>query len=381
MKKKFFTAIGLMSGTSMDGVDLSVIKSDGYDEYSSILDEYYEYGDELFNNITSLRDKIHKKSDLDKYKQNITILEREITLFHSDIINKVLKKNNLQVDLVGFHGQTIYHNVEESISKQIGNGLLLSQLIKKEVVYNFRNNDLKNGGQGAPLAPIFHKMLVKKFSLEKALFINIGGIINSSTILNKGQLTASDHGPGMCLIDEWIRKKTKKRFDKNGEISKSGKVDKIILNQAIDNLYSKFEIDKKNENTANSIKSFDVKDFSLSFVKGLSLENGAATITNFTGTLIANGMSYAHGVSRPIMCKWLVCGGGRKNKYLLESIKNIFEEISIEPIDKYEIDGDFIESQAFGYLAIRSFLKLPISFPTTTSCKKPISGGKIVENF
>ena len=170
MKKNFFTAIGLMSGTSMDGVDLSVIKSDGYDEYLSILDEYYEYGDELYNNITSLRDKIHKKSDLDKYKRDIADLEREITLFHSDIINKTQEKNNLQVDLVGFHGQTIYHNVEESISKQIGNGLLLSQLIKKEVVYNFRNNDLKNGGQGAPLTPIFHKMLAKKFSLGKRFY-------------------------------------------------------------------------------------------------------------------------------------------------------------------------------------------------------------------
>ena len=377
MKKKFFTAIGLMSGTSMDGVDLSVIKSDGYDEYSSILDEYHEYDDDLFNNITSLRDKIHKKSDLDKYNQNITDLEREITLFHSDIINKVLKKNNLQVDLIGFHGQTIYHNVEESISKQIGNGLLLSQLIKKEVVYNFRNNDLKNGGQGAPLAPIFHKMLVKKFSLEKALFINIGGIINSSTILNKGQLFASDHGPGMCLIDEWIRKKTKKRFDKNGEISKSGKVDKIILNQAIDNLYSKFEIDKKNENTANSIKSFDVKDFSLSFVKGLSLENGAATLIELTAFIIKELIESK--LKLNISENIYLCGGGRKNKFLVDSIKKDYDNIKL--IDEIGVNGDYVESQAFGYLAIRSILELPISFPETTGCKNPSRGGDLVKNF
>jgi len=377
MKKKFFTAIGLMSGTSMDGVDLSVIKSDGYDEYSSILDEYHEYDDDLFNNITSLRDKIHKKSDLDKYNQNITDLEREITLFHSDIINKVLKKNNLQVDLIGFHGQTIYHNVEESISKQIGNGLLLSQLIKKEVVYNFRNNDLKNGGQGAPLAPIFHKMLVKKFSLEKALFINIGGIINSSTILNKGQLFASDHGPGMCLIDEWIRKKTKKRFDKNGEISKSGKVDKVILNQAIDNLYSKFEIDKKNENTANSIKSFDVKDFSLSFVKGLSLENGAATLIELTAFIIKELIESK--LKLNISENIYLCGGGRKNKFLVDSIKKDYDNIKL--IDEIGVNGDYVESQAFGYLAIRSILELPISFPETTGCKNPSRGGDLVKNF
>ena len=377
MKKKFFTAIGLMSGTSMDGVDLSVIKSDGYDEYSSILDEYHEYDDDLFNNITSLRDKIHKKSDLDKYNQNITDLEREITLFHSDIINKVLKKNNLQVDLIGFHGQTIYHNVEESISKQIGNGLLLSQLIKKEVVYNFRNNDLKNGGQGAPLAPIFHKMLVKKFSLEKALFINIGGIINSSTILNKGQLFASDHGPGMCLIDEWIRKKTKKRFDKNGEISKSGKVDKIILNQAIDNLYSKFEIDNRNKSIADSIKSFDVKDFSLSFVKGLSLENGAATLIELTAFIIKELIESK--LKLNISENIYLCGGGRKNKFLVDSIKKDYDNIKL--IDEIGVNGDYVESQAFGYLAIRSILELPISFPETTGCKNPSRGGDLVKNF
>ena len=377
MKKKFYTAIGLMSGTSMDGVDLSVIKSDGYDEYTSILDEYYEYSDELFKSITSLRDKIHKKSDLDKYKQNLTDLEREITLFHSEIINKVLKKNDLEIDLVGFHGQTIYHNAEESVSKQIGNGLLLSQLIKKEVVYNFRNNDLKNGGQGAPLTPIFHKMLVKKFSLEKALFINIGGIINSSIVLNNGQLIASDHGPGMCLIDEWIRKRTKKRFDNNGEISKSGKIDKIILNQAIDNLYSKFEIDNVNESIAKSIKSFDVKDFSLSFVKGLSLENGAATLIELTAFIVKKLIE--SNLKLNISENIYLCGGGRKNKFLVECIKKDYDKIKL--IDEIGVDGDYVESQAFGYLAIRSILKLPISFPETTGCKYPLTGGETVKNF
>ena len=377
MKKKFYTAIGLMSGTSMDGVDLSVIKSDGYDEYTSILDEYYEYSDELFKSITSLRDKIHKKSDLDKYKQNLTDLEREITLFHSEIINKVLKRNDFKIDLVGFHGQTIYHNAKESVSKQVGNGLLLSQLIKKEVVYNFRNNDIKNGGQGAPLVPIFHKMLVKKFSLEKALFINIGGIINSSIILDNGQLIASDHGPGMCLIDEWIRKKTKKRFDNNGEISKSGKIDKIILNQAIDNLYSKFEIDNRNKSIADSIKSFDVKDFSLSFVKGLSLENGAATLIELTAFIVKRLID--SNLKLDISENIYLCGGGRKNKFLVESIKKNYDKIKL--IDEIGIDGDYIESQAFGYLAIRSILKLPISFPETTGCKYPLTGGEAVKNF
>ena len=174
-----------------------------------------------------------------------------------------------------------------------------------------------------------------------------------------------------CLIDEWIRKNSKKRYDKDGLIASSGTIDKLVINQALENF---------TENS-NYKKSLDVKDFDIFFAKGLSLENGAATISSFTAKLIADGMKFSHGMSLSGMSKWLVCGGGRKNKFLIQSIKNNFEQISIEPIDQYEIDGDFVESQAFAYLAIRSFLKLPISFPETTGCKEPTIGGVIVKNF
>ena len=272
---------------------------------------------------------------------------------------------------------------KKKITKQLGDGKLLSQLTKKMVVYNFRQNDLKNGGQGAPLTPIFHNVLANKinqnFSLGFPLnFLNIGGISNFTSTVdwkNLGNeingINAGDIGPGNCLIDEWIRKNSKKKYDKDGLIAKSGTIDKLVLNQALENF----------EENSNYKKSLDVKDFDIFFAKGLSLENGAATITNFTATLIANGIKYANGIDQPIINKWLVCGGGRKNRYLLESIKNIFEKISIEPIDQYQIDGDFVESQAFGYLAIRSFLKLPISFPSTTGCIKPSTGGMLVKNF
>ena len=379
---KIYTAIGLMSGTSLDGVDVSIIESDGNREFSSILDRYFEYDKELIQKILNIREKITDPEKLDKYLDEIKNLERKITLFNAEAVKETLGISKSTVDLIGFHGQTIFHNPQKKITKQLGDGNLLSQLTKKKVVFNFRQNDLENGGQGAPLTPIFHNVVAnkinKRFNLGFPInILNIGGISNITKTVewkNSGhtdEIYAYDIGPGNCLIDEWVRKNSKKKYDKEGLLARSGSTDKLILNQALENF---------TENS-NYEKSLDVKDFDIFFAKGLSLENGAATITNFTGTLIANGMSYAHGVSRPIMCKWLVCGGGRKNKYLLESIKNIFEEISIEPIDKYEIDGDFIESQAFGYLAIRSFLKLPISFPTTTSCKKPISGGKIVENF
>ena len=379
---KIYKAIGLMSGTSLDGVDVSIIESDGNREFSSILDRYFEYDKELIQKILNIREKITNTDNLDKYSKEIKDLERKITLFHVEAVNETLELSKFSIDLIGFHGQTIFHDSEKKITKQLGDGNLLSQLTKKKVVYDFRQNDLANGGQGAPLTPIFHNVLAnkinKKFNLGFPLnILNIGGISNITSTVDWNNLcseintiNAYDIGPGNCLIDEWIRKNSKKKYDESGSIARSGTIDKLVLNQALENF---------TENS-NYKKSLDIKDFDIFFAKGLSLENGAATITNFTATLIANGMKYAHGMGQPLY-KWLVCGGGRKNKYLLQSIKDNFENISIEPIDQYEINGDFVESQAFAYLSIRSFLKLPISFPTTTRCKKPTTGGTIVKNF
>ena len=379
---KIYTSMGLMSGTSLDGVDVSIIKSDGNKELMSILDQYFKYDVELVKKILNLREKIFNFEKLKEYSKEIKELEREITLFHVKAVKETIEISKSSIDLIGFHGQTIFHDPEKKITKQLGDGKLLSQLTKKKVVYNFRQNDLDNGGQGAPLTPIFHNVIAnkinKEFNLEFPInILNIGGISNITSTVNwenleeKDQIYAFDIGPGNCLIDEWIRKNSKKKYDKDGLIASSGTTDKLVLNQALENF---------TENL-NYKKSLDVKDFDVFFAKGLSLENGAATITDFTATLIANGIKHFCEMSNSINNKWLVCGGGRKNKYLLECIKKRFENISIETIDNYEIDGDFVESQAFAYLAIRSFLKLPISFPNTTGCTEPISGGVLVENF
>jgi len=380
---KIYTAIGLMSGTSLDGVDVSLIQSDGNKEFSSILDRYFEYDKKLVQKILILRQKITDSEQLNRYIDDIIDLERKITLFHAEAVKETLLLSKFSVDLIGFHGQTIFHDPGKRISKQLGDGKLLSQLTKKKVIYNFRQNDLENGGQGAPLTPIFHNVLAnkinKKFNLGFPLnFLNIGGISTiTSTVDWKNldrkldNINAYDIGPGNCLIDEWIRKNSNKRFDKNGAIANSGIIDKLVLNQALENF----------EDNSNYEKSLDVNNFDIFFAKGLSLENGAATITNFTATLIANGMKYIHGLSQSTINKWLVCGGGRKNKYLLQSIKDSFKKIDMETIDQYEIDGDFVESQAFGYLAIRSYLELPITFPSTTRCQTPSMGGIIAKNF
>ena len=366
---KIYTALGLMSGTSMDGVDASIIKTDGKSYYKAILDDYLEYPSSIYNNLTALRDKIRSSKDLKRYQKQINSIEKKITIFHGELVNKIIKKNKVNIDFIGFHGQTIFHNAEEKVTKQIGDGKLLSKLTKKNVVYDFRKNDLKNGGEGAPLTPIFHQMLEGKFNIKPVSFFNIGGILNRTTIRNNGVLNAKDEGPGMCLIDKWIRTNSKKKYDVSGYIAKSGKVNKKVLNKYWDN-FQTFILDKK---------SFDISDFDISFIKGLSLEDGAATLTSYTANLIINYFKVNKILIDSSKEKMILCGGGRKNKFLVDRVKSFNKDVKL--IDDYGLDGDFVESQAFAYLAIRSYLRLPISFPETTGCKKPSTGGVIIKKF
>tara|TARA_B100000686_G_scaffold43270_1_gene45358 strand:- start:1606 stop:2736 length:1131 start_codon:yes stop_codon:yes gene_type:complete len=376
MSKSYYS-LGLMSGTSMDGVDASVIQTDGKSKYKAILDKYFEYPKNIYNNLTTLRDKIKRSKDLKKHQKQIKSVEKEITIFHAKAVNEILKKKKTNIDFIGFHGQTIFHNKAEKISKQLGDGKLLSKLTKKTVIYDFRQNDLRNGGRGAPLAPIFHQFIVKQIKVNLPVTIlNIGGIANYTYIKNYKlkDVIASDIGPGNCLIDEWIRKKTKNKFDNKGLIAKKGKIDKISL-EAIDFYNSQVfnYIKSGNDKNWKPKLSFDIKDFKfLDSFNELSLEDGAATLTELT--------------SRRLDCiihsdkeKIILCGGGRKNNFLVEKLKKKSKKIKL--IDDYGINGDFVESQAFAYLAIRSFLKLPISFPSTTGCKKPCTGGVIIKNF
>ncbi len=380
MTKKVFTAIGLMSGTSLDGVDLSLIKSDGYNEFTCILDNYYRFDDKLQKTIVNLRSKISNNKDLIEYSNELNDLEREITLFHSKVVNEVLSNFKDNIDLIGFHGQTIYHNPDNKISKQLGDGKLLSQLTKKIVINNFRKNDLENDGQGAPLTPIFHKVISKTICQKKKInlpisVINIGGISNVTIVFedkNEINLKARDISPGNCMIDEWVRRNSKLKFDENGNIAKSGKINELIVNQA-----------KENFAISSYEKSLDVKDFDLSFVRGLSFEDGCATITDFTAYLISEGLRYINSIKKDNNGHFFLSGGGRKNTYLIELVEKYLSDTNIKlmNIDEFGFDGDFIEAQAFGYLAVRSYLGLPISFPETTRCKNPTLGGEINKNF
>ena len=266
----------------------------------------------------------------------------------------------------------------------MGDGKLLSKLTKKTVVYDFRQKDLINGGEGAPLTPLFHQLIAKKKRINLPVnFLNLGGITNVTYIKNykPNGLIGYDIGPGNCLIDSWIRKKTKKKYDHKGLIAKKGKCDNASLYSMIE------KFGKQTHISLPKKRSFDIKDFSLTndFNK-LSLKDGAATLTDFTIVVLLTF------IEKTYKEKIILCGGGRKNTFLVKelkysksllNIKNIhgLENKRIKLIDDYGIDGDFVESQAFAYFAIRSYLKLPISFPETTGCKKPCTGGVIVKNF
>ena len=231
MQKKWIS-LGLMSGTSGDGIDASIIKSNGTNHYEPIKDKYFEYDSFIYKDIHNLKEKIHKIEHLELYKNEIIELERNITIFHS----KVIKSLNISDEtLVGFHGQTIYHNPTEKISKQLGNGKLLNQLTNKNVVFNFRSADISNGGQGAPLTPVFHHLVSIQNKIKLPVcYLNIGGISNITIVTNKdnlSELISKDIGPGNCLIDNWVRKNSNKKFDYDGRIASIGKKMKLFLNK------------------------------------------------------------------------------------------------------------------------------------------------------
>ena len=368
--KDLITSIGLMSGTSCDGIDASIIESDGENEINFIGNQFLPYDKRIKFKIRSLKEKINLIIDLQKNKLEIDSLEKEITLLHAKTVNLIIEKyeiNKAKINLIGFHGHTIFHSFKEKKTKQIGDGRLLSQLNNLNVINNFRENDINNKGQGAPLVPIFHRLLQIKLKLKTPLvFINIGGISNLTYLGNNNEIVSLDTGPGNFLIDKILQLKSKNKiqFDKDGTIAFVGNIEKNILDGYLNDPYYE----------SLPPKSLDVNDFNLSPIRSLSLQDSVTTLSELTSMTIVNALNFFSVKPKEI----ILCGGGRKNKYIFERIKKL-SNILTNTIDEYKIDGDFIESQAFAYLAIRSYLKKPISFPGTTGVIKPITGGDIIK--
>ena len=214
MNKSYYS-LGLMSGTSGDGVDASLAISDGKNKFDIIHNEYVQYPFDVYEEFHKLKEKILNLGDIEKYSKKLKDIERKITICNSTAVETIKfklsqQKSGIKIDLVGFHGQTILHIPEKKFSLQLGDAKLLSQITNTSVVYKFRENDLKNGGQGAPLAPIFHQLIVNQKKIELPLTIlNLGGIANVTSIDKKNKISSSDIGPGNCLIDNWIRLNSK----------------------------------------------------------------------------------------------------------------------------------------------------------------------------
>jgi anhydro-N-acetylmuramic acid kinase len=355
-------AIGLMSGTSMDGIDAALIRTDGQARVEPLAFVHVPYGDGPRDMLRAamaaalLMPKPGPQAAIDKAGQ-------ALTLWHVSAVQRLLEEAGVKADdvrVLGFHGQTIAHRPDRGWTWQIGEGALLARMTGIDVVNDFRSADVAAGGQGAPLVPIYHAALTA--DLPKPLVVlNIGGVANVTWIGEQGQdLLAFDTGPGNALIDDWILTKTGKSYDKDGALAASGYVHRDVLNQMLANVWL----------DVVPPKSLDRSDFSSAPVSGLTVADGAATLTAFTAETIAAAIRHLPATPQ----QWLVGGGGRHNHTLMAMLREQLEA-PVQSVDALGIDGDALEAQAFAYLAVRSVRGLPLSFPGTTGVEVPTCGG------
>lgn len=360
MKQKFLKIIGLMSGTSLDGIDISYVKSNGI-EQRTISNEFYP-----FDNKTQDRLHLHleKRNKILKSKFFLKIIGNYISYLHFNAVRQFIR--NKKVDFVGFHGQTLFHDSQKKISIQLGNSCLLSNLLRKKVISDFRLADIKNGGMGAPLAPIYHKKLIKDMKFElPVVWINIGGIANL-TYWDGTNLIGFDTGPGNCLMNEWSRITFNKNYDFNGLIASKGTIIKNYLNYLTKDTYFFKSFPKSLD------KLYFHKYISEKFIKNYDPNDVMTTLCEFTARTILDSFQLLP--NKPI--NLIISGGGHKNPYLMKRIKENSDVKIFDPYQK-QIDTDFIESELIAFLTARSFYNLPISYPGTTGVLKPISGGKL----
>lgn len=359
--------IGLMSGTSLDGVDAALLETDGDDVAVPGPALMAPYDSDTRAMLRAALEEAKSVAAGAPIPFAIRDAEQRVTEAHAEAVKALLKKAGLSardVALIGFHGQTILHRPEQRWTWQIGDGALLAKLTGIDVVNDFRSADVKAGGQGAPLVPLYHAVLArnaKKIKLVPPLvFVNIGGVANV-TYVNGSEILAFDTGPGNAPIDDWAMQHTKKPVDADGALARDGRVNDEALAEMLDNSW----FDKKPP------KSLDRLDFGVDVVKGLSPEDGAATLTAFTAASLAR--SREHFPDLPTT--WIVCGGGRHNPVLMADLRARVNAPVISAEDA-GWQGDFIEAEAFAYLAVRSVKGLSLSLPTTTGVRAPMTGGK-----
>ncbi len=363
-------ALGLMSGTSMDGIDLAVITTDGLtvNEFGPVDSAPYPAGARQL-----VRDAVEAGARIPKGKRpdeaTLAIWDAAaaaVTRTHEEAIKAFASEHHPVLDdvsVIGFHGQTVLHRPEEGWTVQLGDGRALSQALGRTVVGDFRRADLAAGGQGAPFAPLFHRALAVKAGLpEPMVIVNIGGVSNITWVGTDGRICAFDTGPGNAPIDDWVRLQTGADMDEGGQLARAGHVNEAVLARMLDRAW----FDRPPP------KSLDRLDFTHDAVADLNPEDGAATLTAFTAEAIRRGADHLPAV--PLL--WVICGGGRKNAAVMAALEARLPG-RVVAAEAMGWRGDDIEAQAFAYLAVRAVRGLPLSLPETTGVPAPCPGGEV----
>ncbi|WP_246657485.1 anhydro-N-acetylmuramic acid kinase [Cohaesibacter sp. CAU 1516] len=369
---KMSIAVGLMSGTSCDGVDAALIETDGTQFVRPLASVFRPYSDEeqgllrqALVDARDLKDRTARPGALAKAEDLITEAHKQAveSLLASD------KGKKHRPDVIGFHGQTVWHDPANRLTVQIGDGQALADAFGLPVVHDFRAADVALGGQGAPLVPVYHSAIQQQLDLPLPIaFVNIGGVANITFIGASGMMIAFDCGPGNALINDFVREKAGLEMDEGGKLARAGTIDYLVLATIMADPYFR----------KPAPKSLDRNAFDMSAVMDKSLEDGAATLAALTAETIALGLEHMEQLERHPAEMVVICGGGQHNQFLMDQLRGALD-MPVMPADDLGWKGDTMEAEAFGYLAVRSQLGLPLTYPGTTGVAKPTCGGVLAE--
>lgn len=356
-------ALGLMSGTSLDGIDVAVIDTDGERVVGRGFPATYPYSDafraQLHAGLTEAAG-LRRREDR---PGRLALLEQYLTELHAEAVGHYLADHQIapdSIDVVGFHGQTVLHRPEAGLTVQLGDGALLSRRIGRPVMYDMRAADVAAGGQGAPLAPAYHCALAAEISERPLAVVNLGGVANITWIGRDGALLAFDTGPASAMIDDWCKASLGQPFDAGGAAAAAGTVHEDIVAKWLRHPYF----------AEAPPKSLDRNAFDMAQMSHLSPQDGAATLTAFSAAALAAALP--HVPEAPSL--WIACGGGRHNATLMAMIAaRVGAEV--HPAEAFDIDGDGVEAEAWAFLAVRARLGLPLTFPGTTGVSTALTGG------
>lgn len=367
MSGRMLRALGLMSGTSLDGIDIALVETDGEDRVRRGPSATLPYPPEFRAKLRLALSDAGSIVDRRERPGRLADVERELTERHTEAVLRFIGNLALQpsaVDVVGFHGQTVLHRPEQRLTVQIGDGALLAARTGIDVVHDLRANDCAHGGQGAPLVPVYHRALAATVPERPLGVLNIGGVANVTWIGPDGDLVAFDTGPGNALMDDWALRHTGHPVDRDGALAAAGVPDAGVLARALAHPYFH----------RPAPKSLDRNDFTVAMADGLAVEAGAATLAEFTVRSIAAAVD--HMPMKP--AAWIVTGGGRRNVWLMKRLADVLGT-PLSTAEAHGWDGDSMEAEAWAYLAVRSLAGLPITFPGTTGAPRPLTGGVVAK--